>query len=86
MQTLFYIFAICFAGLLLFVTVDRLEDNRNDVISKYCSCYMNTLADTITYGDRNAIVKDGIGVLQKEVGAANASCIDKMRRSLLGGR
>jgi hypothetical protein len=47
----------------------------NDVISKYCSCYMNTLADTITYGDRNAIAKDGIGVLQKEVGAANASCI-----------
>jgi hypothetical protein len=48
---------------------------NSHVISKYCSCYMNILADTITYGDRNAIAKDGIGVLQKEVGAANASCI-----------
>ena len=28
MRTLFYIFAICFAGLLLFVTVDRSEPNR----------------------------------------------------------
>ena len=28
MRTLLYIFAVCFAGLLLFVTVDRLEHNR----------------------------------------------------------
>jgi predicted MFS family arabinose efflux permease len=28
MRTLFYIFAICFAGLFLFVTVNRFERNR----------------------------------------------------------
>jgi hypothetical protein len=43
---------------------------------------MNTLADTITYGDR-AI--DDIGVLQKEVGR-QCYCFDKMSISLLGGR
>jgi len=56
----------------------------SEVISKYCSCYMNSLADTITYGDLKTVGKDGIGALKGKVSAADTSCTDKMRRSLLG--
>jgi hypothetical protein len=56
-----------------------------DVINRYCSCYMNTLADTVTYGEVKAAAKDGGGALKTKVDSADAKCIDQMRRSLLGG-
>ncbi len=57
------------------------------VLTKYCSCYMNALADMTTYGDLRAVSKDGsvVPVMKNKIGAADASCADKLRRNLLGG-
>jgi hypothetical protein len=54
---------------------------------KYCSYYMNALADTTTNGDLTSVPKNGSfsPAMQKKIDDANAICIDKLRRSLLGG-
>lgn len=59
-----------------------------EVLSNYCSCYMNALADKTTYGDLRGASTDRsvTPAMQAKIGAADASCADKMRRSLLGGR
>jgi hypothetical protein len=58
-----------------------------DVLSKYCSCYMNALADITIYADlRDVSTPSSIGpAFRKKIAAADASCTDKLRRSLLGG-
>ena len=54
-------------------------------LEKHCSCYMNTLADTATYGDLKTATAGSIPAgLQKKIDDADASCQDKLRRSLLG--
>jgi len=58
-----------------------------DKLEKYCSCYMNALADATTYGDLQELVKEGPNTpaMHKKVDAASASCVDWLRRNLLGG-
>jgi hypothetical protein len=55
-------------------------------LEKYCSCYMNALADTVTYGDLKNTATPGTFTpsMQKKIDDAAASCQDKLRRSLLG--
>jgi len=54
-------------------------------ITTYCSCYMNAIADITTYGD---IKKEAAGSVPTELSqkysGANASCLNKMRRGLMG--
>lgn len=56
-------------------------------LEKYCSCYMSALADTITNGDLRDLSKDGsiTTTMQKKISAADASCAETFRKSLLGG-
>jgi len=56
-------------------------------LEKYCSCYMNALADTITNGDLRDLPKDGSipATMQRKISAADASCAETFRKSLLGG-
>jgi hypothetical protein len=56
-------------------------------LEKYCSCYMNALADATTNGDLKEVVKEGsfTPAMHKKVDAASAICVDKLRRNLLGG-
>ena len=61
-----------------------------ETLRRYCSCYMNGLADKVTYGDLRSLPKDGSTAsfgpaIQKKITAADASCTDELRRSLLGG-
>jgi hypothetical protein len=58
-----------------------------EALNKYCSCYMNSLADNTTFGDLKAAPKDGSvsPALQQKISAAGANCADRFRRDLLGG-
>jgi hypothetical protein len=57
-----------------------------NILTRYCSCYMNTLADATTNGDLRASSTAGSvpAAMQRKIKAASASCIVKMQRSLLG--
>lgn len=58
----------------------------SEVLSKYCSCYMNSLADLTTYGDlKRATQKTFFPAMQNKINTASANCATKMQRSLLGG-
>jgi hypothetical protein len=63
-------------------------------LTKYCSCYMNTLADSVTVGEVTSLGKsmgkDGklTGVppaVQKKVDAADSVCTESFQKNLLGG-
>jgi hypothetical protein len=58
-----------------------------EMLEKYCTCYMNTLADEVTNKELIETPQDGSvpPTFQKKVSAADASCKGKFRRSLLGG-
>jgi hypothetical protein len=58
-----------------------------EALRKYCSCYMNALADTVTYGDLKGATQGGpmTSAMQKKVDAPAASCRTKLLRTLLGG-
>jgi len=62
-----------------------------DKLSKYCSCYMDRLADTVTFRDLHElkVASDTNSIpprFQNLVNAANDACLTAFRRSLLGGR
>jgi GYF domain 2 len=62
-----------------------------DALTKYCSCYMNTLADSVTFGEiAGVVVKDGKPTfvppaMQKKVESADGVCLESFRKSLMGG-
>jgi uncharacterized protein DUF4339 len=68
-------------------------ENRSLAISKeklmtYCSCYINSLADIVTYGDMSVeLPKDGSipPWLQGKIASLGSTCADQLRKGLLGG-
>ena len=60
-----------------------------DALTKYCSCYMNTLADSVTFGDLARFVKYGkpaiFPAFQKKIDSADSVCQESFQKSLLGG-
>lgn len=54
-----------------------------ETLNKYCSCYMNGLADITTYEEAISITMTP--TLQKKVDKASIICQDSLRKSLLGG-
>lgn len=64
-----------------------LSFSREKLVS-YCSCYMNSLADVITYGDLNAgLPKDGSipPWMQSKIASLGNACTEKLHKGLLGG-
>ncbi len=57
-----------------------------DKAGKYCSCYMNRLADTMTFGDLKDVPREGsiFHRFQAKIEKASEICISELRRSLLG--
>ena len=58
-----------------------------EAMVKYCSCYMNGLADSTMYGDLGSYLKGPSfpPALQKNINEAADSCQESLRKSLLGG-
>lgn len=58
-----------------------------ETLSKYCSCYMNALADVTNYGDLRLLAKSDLPSpeIKKKLSEAETTCSRKMMRSLLGG-
>jgi len=55
-----------------------------ETLQKYCSCYVTLIADATTYED----LKNSSNVsssFREKIATADATCGDRMRRSLLGG-
>jgi hypothetical protein len=58
----------------------------NERVSNYCSCYMNALADTVTYRELMSSSTNSLSPdMQKKAERASASCVDQFQRSLMGG-
>jgi GYF domain 2 len=57
-------------------------------LASYCSCYMNSLADLMTFGDLKAAAdKEGAvpAWLQSKIDSADKLCEEQLRKGLLGG-
>jgi hypothetical protein len=52
----------------------------------YCSCYMDALADSMTYGDLEKSPRDGTisPEMQKKIDKASPPCLESMQRKLMG--
>jgi hypothetical protein len=57
-----------------------------ETLTGYCSCSMNALADSVTFGELENAPHDGTipAEFQKKIDKVSSPCLEKMQRSLMG--
>lgn len=58
-----------------------------ETLNKYCSCFMNALADTTTFGDLDGVSESSLmSNMQSRLNAAGDRCAREIATDLPGGR
>jgi hypothetical protein len=57
-----------------------------EILSGYCSCYINALADLTTYDDVKIAAKDSAipSIMKQKIDKVEPTCLDKFQRKLMG--